>query len=178
MTYSHFQHRHNFAVWCAARAVQRGFAKTPKLKKALESSGVVEFIKDIEETCVSQVEFNMLHERWCYSILRTGEKDNVEGASYGRAAKLLAVYIKSMIVIQVGVNNLSTVAHPPIDRIILQNISEDVNIIHPNKASWKKIKWTQLKKADYNNLIADFRHIFEGRPFWFIEEYWIVQDEE
>jgi len=48
MPYSHFKHCHNFAVWCAARAVQRNFAKTPIFKEALEGSGVVEFIQDRE----------------------------------------------------------------------------------------------------------------------------------
>jgi hypothetical protein len=45
MAYSHFEHRHKFAAWCAARAVQRKFAKTIVLKAALERCGVVEFIK-------------------------------------------------------------------------------------------------------------------------------------
>ncbi|MFH0957458.1 MAG: hypothetical protein V1897_02025 [Pseudomonadota bacterium] len=120
MTYSHFQHRHNFAVWCAARAVQRGFVKSPVLKDALEKSGVVEFIKNNEGRSLSQDNFDKRHETWCESILQTWEKDKIKGASYGRAAKLLAVYIKSMIVVQNDQNKLSDVAHPPIDRIILR----------------------------------------------------------
>ena len=59
MNYSHFQHRHNFAVWCAARAVQRKFAKTPFLKEALEKSGVVEFIRQNEDKTISQEDFEI-----------------------------------------------------------------------------------------------------------------------
>lgn len=71
MTYSHFQHRHNFAVWCAARAVQRGFAKSRFLKDALEKSGVVELVKNNEVESISHEEFDDHHESWCESILQT-----------------------------------------------------------------------------------------------------------
>ena len=177
MTYSYFQHRHNFAVWCAARAVQRGFTKTPILKKALEKSGVVEIIKNIEETCLPQQDFDKLHENWCDSILDTWEEEKIKGASYGRAAKLLAVYIKSMVVVKNVSCSFSNVAHPPIDRIILHNIANDKTINHPNKANWKQIKWTQLNKSEYKRLVLDFRQLFDGDPFWTIEKYWTVQDD-
>ena len=178
MAYSHFQHRHNFAVWCAARAVQRNFTKTPILKKALELSGVVEFINNGDERqYLSQQDFDTLHECWCDSILFYWEKGKVKGASYGRAAKLLAVYIKSMIVVQQVTCCFSDVAHPPIDRIILHNISKDKKISHPHKEKWKKTKWTQLNKTEYMQLIADFRQIFNAKPLWVIEKYWIIQDE-
>jgi len=94
MNYSHFQHRHNFAAWCAARAVQRKFAKTPILKEALEKSGVVEFINQNEENPISQAEFDKLHADWCGAIIECWKNKNVDGASYGRAAKLIAVYIR------------------------------------------------------------------------------------
>lgn len=177
MTYNHFQHRHNFAVWCAARAVQRGFTKSLVLKDALEKSGVVEFIRDNHETAISQQAFDGHHEKWCTSILATWERNHVEGASYGRAAKLLAVYLKSMIVVQVKASSLSDVAHPPIDRIILQNISKDKDVHHPNKGQWKEINWTQLDKPEYKRLVHDFRQLFNGKPFWAIEKYWAIPDD-
>lgn len=177
MTYSHFQHRHNFAAWCAARAVQRGFAKTPILKAALEKSGVVEFIKGNTGEVLSQTDFDILHGQWCDTILKSWEEAKVKGSSYGRAAKLIAVYIKSMIVVQTDGNSLSNIAHPPFDRILLQNISKDKTIHHPNKSDWRETNWTSLDKRAYDKLIADFRQVFEGEPFWAIEKYWVVQDD-
>ncbi len=118
-----------------------------------------------------------MHEQWCDVILTTWEKARVDGASYGRAAKLVAVYIKSMIVVQNDGNSFSSVAHPPIDRILLQNISKDKTICHRNKSNWKEIKWTQLNKTEYIKLVSDFRQVFEGKPFWTIEKYWIVEDD-
>jgi hypothetical protein len=165
MTYSHFQHRHNFAVWCAARAVQRKFTKSPFLKDALEKSGVVEFIKNNEGRSITQEDFDKQHESWCESIIQTWAKDKIKGASYGRAAKLIAVYIKSMIMVQNDRSKLSDVAHPPIDRIIVQNISKDKNINHPNGTSWKKMNWTELNKSEYKKLIDEFQQVFDGKPF-------------
>lgn len=177
MDYSHFQHRHNFAVWCAARAVQRKFAKTPALKEALEKSGVVEFIRQNKDNPVSQEDFDKLHAEWCDSIIRTWQNKNVKGSSYGRAAKLIAVYIKSMVVVNNGDSMLSFVAHPPIDRIILQNISKDKSINHPNRQYWKAVNWTELDKLQYLDLIHALRSIFNDKPFWHLERYWTVTDD-
>jgi len=174
MTYSHFQHRHKFAVWCAAGAVYRNFTKTPILKEALEKSGVVEFIKENERKDITPKNFDIHHETWCESIIQTWGKGNISGGSYGRAAKLLAVYIKSMVVVHNAQSKLSKVAHPPIDRITLQNISKDKNIDHPNRTSWKKINWTELSKSKYIELINDFRQVLDGQPFWFLEKYWTI----
>lgn len=177
MTYSHFEHRHKFAVWCAARAVQRNFAKTPILKEALENSGVVEFIKENEEKDICQNDFDKHHESWCESIMQRWERNNIKGSSYGRAAKLLAVYIKAMIVVRNGQSTLATVAHPPIDRRILKNISQDTTVIHQNKHIWNEINWTQMNQLDYKNLIHDFQDLLDSKPLWQIEKYWSVTDD-
>jgi hypothetical protein len=177
MTYSHFDHRHKFAVWCAARAVQRNFAKTLFLKNVLEKSGVVKFVKENEEKDISQSDFDNHHESWCESIMQSWEGDKIKGASYGRAAKLLSVYIKSMIVVRDGQSKLSAVAHPPIDRMILKNISKDESINHQNRRGWKEINWTEMNKSEYKNLINDFRQVFDGQPLWVIEKYWTITND-
>lgn len=177
MTYTHFTHRHNFAVWCAARAVQRKFTKTINLKGALEKSGIAEFIKENEEKEISQKEFDEHHELWCKAIMQYWESHKIRGASYGRAAKLVAIYIKSMIVVRNGQSKLSTVAHPPIDRIVLKNICRDKTINHINKTGWLKINWTEMNKEDYKKLITGFRQLFVGKPFWTIEKYWSITKE-
>ncbi|HLG29419.1 MAG TPA: hypothetical protein VI387_04350, partial [Candidatus Brocadiales bacterium] len=87
------------------------------------------------------------------------------------------VYLKSMIVVQNDMNSLSYVVHPPIDRRLIQNISKDEGISHPNRANWKKINWTQLNRSEYKTLISDFRLVFNGKPFWIIEKYWSISDD-
>lgn len=174
MTYSHFIHRHKFAVWCAARAVQRKFTKTKFLRDALDKCGVVEFVKHYDGGAISHETFDKFHENWCDSILKSWEADQVANGSYGRAAKLIAVYIKSMIVLQNKQTALSNIAHPPIDRMILQNISKDKSINHPNRMYWKAINWTELNKIQYKNLIKDLRQVINDKPFWVIEKYWPI----
>jgi len=165
-------------MWCAARAVQRGFVKSKFLKEALEASGVVEFVKSDTGKGLSQQEFDQYHENWCQNILGLWEKNEIPRASYGRAAKLIAIYLKSMIVVQDNPDSLVSVIHPPVDRIVLQGISRDENIHHPNKKHWKSINWTQLDGPRYRQLMSDFREVFEGQPFWHIEKYWILTDDE
>jgi len=174
MTYSHFIHRHKFAVWCAARAVQRKFAKTIFLRDASEKCGIVEFMEHYNGGYISPETFDKLHENWCQAILKSWEEDQVANGSYGRAAKLIAVYIKSMIVVQNDQTALSIVAHPPIDRMILQNISKDKSINHQNRMYWKAINWTELNKLKYQNLIKDFRQVINDKLFWVIEKYWTI----
>lgn len=105
-------------------------------------------------------------------------ENKIPGASYGRATKLIAVYLKSMIVVQENPNSIANIIHPPIDRIVLQGISKDDNIVHPNKQYWKHIKWTQLDEPLYRQLMSDFRQVFEGQPLWHIEKYWVLTDDE
>lgn len=176
MTYTLFEHRHNFSVWCSARAVQRGFTDTETLRKALESCGVVEFVKNYDGSEISTEDFDRYHENWCNKVLETLNKDQKD-ATYGRVAKLVNVYIKSMIVNQNQQTPLSHIAHPPIDRILLKNIAKDEKINHTNKKNWGKIKWTYLNKEEYQKLINDFRQIVGNNPFWTIERYWTVTDE-
>ena len=88
MTYSHFIHPHKFAVWCAARAVQRKSAKTIFLRDALEKYGIVEFMGHYNGGDISPETFDKLHEKWCEAILKSWEEDQVANGSYGRAAKL------------------------------------------------------------------------------------------
>ena len=87
---------------------------------------------------------------------------------------LIAVYIKAMIVVQNDQTALSTVAHPPIGGMILQNISKDKSINHQNRMYWKAINWTELNKLQYQNLIKDFRQVINDKPFWVIEKYWTI----
>ena len=105
-----------------------------------------------------------------------GKIKKVKGGSYGRAAKLIAIYLKSMIVVQNNTNSLAEIVHPPIDSLILKKISGDESLNHPRRAYWKNIKWTLLDEKNYKQLIMEFRQVYEGRPLWHIEEYWTIED--
>jgi len=85
--YTLAEHRHRFAAWAAARASQRGFASTGVLVAALEASGLREFIADRDRWPTTREAFDKWHDGMCNALL---EKLPAT-ATYGRAAKLLAV---------------------------------------------------------------------------------------
>ena len=96
--YTLFRHRHNFAVWAAARASQRAFTTVKNLREALEGCGVVQALKEPSRWPSSAADFDALHRIWCRSICQHLCGIRVQNVTYGRAAKLVAVYLKAMIV--------------------------------------------------------------------------------
>lgn len=167
--YTFEEHRHRFAVWAAARAVQRSFTSVEILKSALEHSGVREYMESYMKEEISAEEYRKLHTRWCSEImcqLKTALADNKK-VTFGRVSKFIAMYIKSMVVIVDGSLPLSKVAYPPIDGIILNNLSKQ------NKY-FKQLKWSQLDLEDYFEMIECIQKILGDKPMWMIEEYWTV----
>ena len=117
-------HIHRSAIWAAARASQRGFTSVIVLRDALEQSGIVEFVPKPYASSVGAAQFRELHQEWCRSIIRFLERRN-SAATYERAAKLVAVYLKTRVVLPHAESKLARVAHPPVDSILLRNISPE-----------------------------------------------------
>lgn len=173
MPYSEYDHRHNFSIWAAARAAQRGFTNVEMLRKALEQCGIENFVMNPS----SETEFEQLHRKWCNSICDYLSEKGVKNVSYGRAAKLVNVYLKGMLVL----NNLSgepaKYIHPPIDRILLKNITNKLLIEENDQRRIKAINWTHLQENDYFQLVGLLKKINGDRPFWQLEEHWTVTNE-
>jgi hypothetical protein len=174
--YTFFTHHHNFAVWAAARASQRGLknASVATLKSALEASKLHEHIQDQSKWPVSEEEFDKFHRKHCCKIMKHLETANNLGFSYGRAAKLVAVYLKSMIVLsRHSKSSFAKILHPPIDRILLRNLASDEHFDQQFRDHCRGVNWTQLKLGDYFKLIGKLRslRLHEG-GFWRIECYW------
>ena len=177
VNYKTFDHRHRFAVWAAARAAQRGFATVEALRGALEATDIVEFVRDPTSLGVDDTAFETHHRRWCKAIVNFLEEKGLPNVSYGRAAKLVAVYLKSMIVLGPdGESSLGSAAHPPIDRILLQNLASS-DITSPHKAGWRTTTWTTLDEQSYYALVSELRSVLaENEPFWKLEKYWTVTE--
>lgn len=172
--YDLVEHRHRFAAWAAARATQRGFTTVARLRTALEVAGVRESLADGATVGVSAAGFDALHRRWCTSISATLETASVPGVTFGRAAKLVAVYLKAQVVMGPGWDTpLAHHLHPPIDRILLQALATSPRIASPHKAQWRATSWTQLDEAGYYELIGQLRSSRPSEaPFWMLEELW------
>jgi hypothetical protein len=180
MPYDMTEHRHRFAAWAAARAVQRGWgsSKTEKLRNALASCGVREFVGSPESPySIDERSFRELHRQWCRSVIESLTQQGVADATFGRAAKLVAVYLKVMVVLGPdGDCNLARVVHPPIDRTELQKVAADVGD-SPHKRLWRTVSWTQLTEENYYSLIDQLRTLIpSSHPFWTLEQYWDVAD--
>ena len=175
-SYTRFEHRHRFSVWAAARAAQRGFkgGSVDALTAALESCGVSVYLSTSESLDTSQRKFDRLHRQWCRRIMKHLSGCGVQDATFGRAAKLLAVYLKSMVVIGSGArSNLAKTAHPPVDRILLRELARADDIEHPNQRAWAQVNWTELGEKEYYTLISQLRSCLKrGEPMWHLERYW------
>jgi hypothetical protein len=180
MGYDIGEHRHRFAVWAAARAAQRGFTTVAHLRAALENCGVRVFLQAHNSESVDEATFDGHHRDWCRAILAWLANAGVRNPTYGRAAKLVGVYLKSVVVLAGKEESpLGRVAHPPIDSILLTYMARSSAIVSDKKAGWARIRWTALDEGGYYVLIRELRSVLApGQPFWLLERYWTVTDEE
>ncbi|RYE54865.1 MAG: hypothetical protein EOP48_11375 [Sphingobacteriales bacterium] len=89
--------------------------------------------------------------------------------SFGRAAKIVAIYLKTAVVIPSGgKGEKAAIIHPPIDRILLTAIAtqhKDVRLM--------SVPWTRLSNTDYEEIR---RKILEhvGHFNWQTETFWNI----
>jgi len=164
-SYTFDQHRHNYATWTAARAVQRNFTTTSNIKEAIDKSGLKQFVED--ELNVSADEFKSYHLRWARSLINTFEERDVRTCTYGRAAKIISIYLKTAVIISnQGSCSRSKFIHPPVDGILLKNLSK----LEGLKDLGTK-RWTQFSDIEYWGLVDRLNNHFK-RFDWTLEFYW------
>lgn len=165
MDYTFPLHLHNFSVWTSARAVQRGFTTTTNIKIAIENTSLPTVVESNE--LKNSEDFDTFHRECCNQIIQNFKTHDVPNVSYGRAAKIVAIYLKTSVIIKnSGQGILSKIAHPPIDNILLINL--DMNY---KELGLSGIKWTQLTEDKYFELIEKLRNI-PVEYFWELEKYW------
>jgi len=123
--------------------------------------------------------FESKHREWCNSAMDYLSGLGVQRVTFGRAAKLLAVYLKVMVVVgESPRSKLAAVIHPPIDRILLQRLAASTSIDAPHQARWRSVAWTKLTEREYYSLIVELRAVLDDEdPWWMLEEYWKVASE-
>ncbi len=97
MSYDLPEHRHRFAVWAAARASQHGFTTVEPLRDALQATDIRKVLSAPQTLQLSALQFDALHRRWCSSICSSLGQRRIAKVTYGRAAKLVAVYLKAIV---------------------------------------------------------------------------------
>jgi hypothetical protein len=168
------EHRHRFAVWAAARASQRGFTTVGELRDALGATDIRSSVSNPEVMQLRKSGFEELHRRWCAEICAALNRRGIANAPYGRAAKLVAVYLKAMVIMGDRTDTpFGRSMHPPIDRRLLQNLANARQVQSVHKPEWRRTNWTQLNEEDYYALVAQLREVVSAdAPFWMLEEYW------
>ena len=164
MSYTFSDHLHNFSVWTAARAVQRAYTTTKNIKAAIDKTELAQLALKCD--IKTSDEFDIFHRKTSKILIEYLSGIGIY-TSYGRAAKIIAIYLKTSIIIKYsGESDLSKIIHPPIDNILLTNLSKSNK--HLNVSN---IKWTQLSEDEYFELIKRLRSLhFNG--FWELEKYW------
>ncbi|PTB96017.1 hypothetical protein C9994_09185 [Marivirga lumbricoides] len=170
MSYSIKQHKHNFAIWTAARAAQRGYASTEVIGEAIKASDLQNFAEKPEVN--SQEEFDVQHKVLANQIMKSLES-RVIPCTYGRAAKIIAIYLKTFVIIdQSNLAKGIEFIHPPIDRILLHNLHNEVD----NTLKLNNYSWTKIEENKYFELIEKLKTLIpEGKPFWYLEKDWSVE---
>lgn len=173
------EHRHRFAVWAAARAAQRGFRKVGVLREALEATGLRTFLANPKNYGASAAQFDAAHREWCRTICQHLGRHSAAGVTFGRAAKLVAVYIKTVVIMGEHWDSaLGRNAHPPIDRRLLQVLSKETDDAVLRR-QWAGTSWTRLGEDEYYRLVDRLRHSFcRDTPFWMLERHWQPADVE
>lgn len=141
MPYGLAEHRHRFAVWAAARAAQRGFTTVRNLRDALQATDIRAVLASPSTFEYSATQFDELHRRWCLSICTSLADRGLskEKRTYGRAAKLVAVYLKAIVMMGDQCDSrFARNMHPPIDRILLQGLEMRAGPRPPPKPSTRR----------------------------------------
>jgi hypothetical protein len=163
--YSFETHLHRYAVWTAARAVQRNFTTTKNIQFAIEASSLKAFL---EKPIVVPNAFEDWHRETANLLISKLGGD--EKCSYGRAAKIISIYLKTSVGIRFSLDHpVQVLLHPPIDRILLQNLGSEPRF--EGLEGLKKESWTKLKEDPYWDLV-ELISSRVGYFDWRLEEFW------
>ena len=164
MNYDFKEHKHRYSVWTSARAVQRSFTTTSKISSAIDATSLRNFSETINH--LDQKTFDDQHKEWCNTIIAHFKKEDII-CSYGRAAKIIAIYLKtSLIMTANGESDIHRLIHPPIDSILLISLSNSNDL-----KDLKTKRWTNFNQEDYWNLVERIREYFKSFD-WTLEAHW------
>lgn len=165
------RYSHDFALWAAARASQRGArgAATEVLARAFHVAGLRTALSDAMSRIWNAELIDRAHKGWCESFL-AALPEGVE-FTHGSAAKFIAIYLKVTVVIRGLAEGSSFVKHlhPPIDAVLLQRVPERTR----REAGLRRTdKWTKFDCVRYQMAIATVRAAFNVTELWRAEEWW------
>lgn len=171
-TYTINEHIHRFGLWTAARAASKSLLSNDEMKNLLQSINLQEEVESLKnKTRLTEVEYQQWLHIQCKALIKKFKLRHTFNAktkrmSFGLAAKAISIYIKTVEVIpSKGTSHLSSIAYPPIDRILLKSFNKahsvDLNI-----------KWTEYDWTTYLKTIHALKASQQERPMWELETHW------
>ena len=167
------EHRFRFAAWAAARAIQQptkdGFSFKTKEAPDIFKAICFDKIAGKDDWLLKIDDFDTQHAAWRDKLVK-----HKKGMTHGRAAKLINVFIKTLMPSDMSkvsdeLQERWSKVHPPIDRIMLKNMN--MKKCKFGNINWEVyLPWTQLKSCEYQELIDNIR---QHEPcLWKIERFW------
>jgi hypothetical protein len=178
MSYTHEEHLHRFACWTAARAAQRGWAggTTTAITAALKETEFSYKLEALYDAFPSSEAFDIWHADKVGELMEelVTQRVKPEQTTYGRVAKVIAIYIKTVYVAAHPTSALAWVAHPPIDAILLRNVKavekkKPAGVPYPVGLG---VHWSTFDKEKYQQALGYLRKVNGDKAFWEIEVFW------
>ncbi|MGE0293653.1 MAG: hypothetical protein AB7P97_14975 [Hyphomonadaceae bacterium] len=164
-TYDLEEHRHRFGVWAAARASQRGCAGlNSKACYSVLNPMRPKFVAWFSGRPPNAQAFDEQHTEWVRHV--QGETAHV---SFGRAAKLVNVYLKVAVVLGPDAYGWRSYIHPPIDARLMRVLAGHALLVPAERAWLRKAVWTKFQQEDYAHALTILRRIDNS---WAIEKFW------
>jgi hypothetical protein len=167
--YPHEEHMHRYACWAAARAAQRKWkgGKARVVKDVIEHVGLQGSLRILFEQKPDYAAYQVWHSEIAQEMTRLFRLLGRE-TYYGRSAKIIGIYVKTVYVARDLFCALSTVAYPPVDQELLMAVKK----CKETPPYRHKLSWTTFDETDHNDAIAYLRELVQNRPFWEVERYW------
>ena len=124
-------------------------------------------------------QFDVRHADIRKELIEAAESKKIQIKNFtdGVAAKFINVYFKAMFLNDVSDDcsdqqKIINALHPPIDRLLLQNLAEEK--VGDLEKFWKEKEnkgWSNFSSDDYEDVIRHIKYVTKGR-LWEIEEFW------
>lgn len=178
--YDFGEHCHRYACWVAARAASVSRFSNGQIASFIDD---LQIKQEVEKLRKKKSLSHEIYKKWFEDIVtgmeksmnlsqkaKTDRKKKLRNISFGIAAKVVSVYVKTYEIIpEKGISVLSTYAFPPIDSFLLKKLKA-AGIIEIEKTNW-----STFNKNEYFRIIEILRNNKSGFPFWMIEKNWEIK---
>lgn len=172
-SYTHKEHKHRFAAWCSSTAARASRNCRFKVSQGVQILTLIDIASAVESKSNwgSEKMFDIWHENSCDALVLHAENLEINGFTFGVAAKMVNCYVKAFTISD---THQCRFAHPPIDRLLLLALEE--NNFGERRDTWrffKNIGWSNFTKAQYSEVIRNIKESLHcSQELWEVESYW------